>query len=247
MADELVPPVASDAVPDDSTVRVQVALAARGGCRGEVVDAAMVAARRLADSLADRARVMVLAQIEDDPFPATNPLCRPFDVVLEVQADSSVGVGTLVRPMSGLGDELVEIVHRDLCAVAAGSVQSLIACEPTPLRYLYVMRRRAHTTHDEYIDYYFHRHSRFGPATPNIEGYTQFHIDAATSSLAASVVGLPVSEADSVSELLMESLEAFFAGIGDGRLGGEAAADEAKFVDRDNSVSFCTRSTVVTA
>jgi len=51
---------------------------------------------------------------------------------------------------------------------------------------------------------------------------------------------------DSVSELHLDSLATFFAGIGDGRLGAEAAADETRFVDRDNSVSFCTASEVVT-
>lgn len=247
MTDDLVPPVAADAVPDDSMTRVQVGLAARGGCRSELAEAVTVAARGIAGTLGDRVRVMVLTQIDDDPFPAANPLCRPFDVVLEVQGPSEQGLDALVEPLRGLGDELAQSVHRDLCAVAAGSVQALIDCEPTPLRYLYVMRRRAGTSHDEYIDYYFHRHSRFGPATPNISGYTQFHIDAVASAKASAVVGLPSTGADSVSELLMESLEAFFAGIGDGRLGDAAATDEALFVDRDNSVSFCTNSTVVSA
>jgi hypothetical protein len=43
-----------------------------------------------------------------------------------------------------------------------------------------------------------------------------------------------------VSELYLDSLEEFFDKIADGKLGAEAAADEETFVDRPNSVSFCT-------
>ena len=233
-------------VGDDSTVRAQLMLAARGGCRSELAAAAADVAADAARSLGQEGRVILLTEIDDDPFPAANPLCRPFDVVIELQAPATVGVERLAAAVDGAGGRLHDLIHVDLSGVFVGVPQMIIECEPTPLRYLYLMRRKAHTTRAAYFDYYFHQHSRFGPATPNIAGYTQFHIDPATSAAVASRVGLGTTVPDSVSELHLDSLEAFFEGISDGRLGAEAAADEETFVDRENSVSFCTASTVVT-
>lgn len=126
--------VSSDARPGTSALRVQLLLAARGGCRGELADAASSVADDAAGSLGDDARVVLL---------------------------------------------------------------------------------------------------------------TQFHVDPAASASVARRLGLGSTVVDSVSELHLDSLESFFAGIGDGRLGAEAAADEELFVDRENSVSFCTVTKVV--
>ena len=233
-------------VGDDSVLRVQLMLAARGGCRSELAAAAAEVAADAAQSLDEEGRVILLTQLDDDPFPAANPLCRPFDAVVELQAPASVGVERLTVVVDGAGGRLHDVIHADLSGVFVGAPQMIIDCEPTPLRYLYLMRRKAHTSRASYLDYYFHQHSRFGPATPNIAGYTQFHIDPAASAAVAAQVGLGTTVPDSVSELHLESLEAFLEGIGDGRLGAEAAADEETFVDRANSVSFCTASTVIT-
>lgn len=237
--------VSPDAKPDVGAVRIQLLLAARGGCRSELfVEAATVAAEAAA-SLGPDARVVLLTQMDDDPFPLANPLCRPFDAVIELQADADVGTERLAEAVEGVGTRLDDVIHRDLSGSLVGAPQAIIDCPPTSLRYLYLMRRKAHTTRESYLDYYFHRHSRFGFATPNIAGYTQFHVDPEVSAIVSRSLGLGSTVVDSVSELHLESLESFFAGIGDGRLGVEAGADEELFVDRDNSVSFCTNSTVV--
>jgi len=234
-------------VPDRSVVRVAVLLAARGGCRAELAAAGREAAGAAARTLGDRARVMVLVGIDDDPFPAANPLCRPFDLVLEAQAGAGAGPEPLLDAIGDLGGRLGDIAHLDLSGCLVGAPQELIPCPPTPLRYLYLMRRRAHTTRAAYLDYYLQHHSRFGFATPNISGYTQLHVDPVASAIAAHRLGVGSTVVDSVSELHIESLPAFFAGVADGRLGAEAAADEERFVDRDNSVSFCTASELVGA
>jgi hypothetical protein len=237
--------VSPDAKPDAGVVRIQLLLAARGGCRSELFVEAETVAAEAAASLGPDARVVLLTQIDDDPFPPANPLCRPFDAVIELQADADVGTERLAEAVEGVGMRLDDVIHRDLSGSLVGAPQAIIDCPPTSLRYLYLMRRKAHTTRESYLDYYFHRHSRFGFATPNIAGYTQFHVDADVSAIVSRSLGLGSTVVDSVSELHLESLESFFAGIGDGRLGVEAGADEALFVDRDNSVSFCTNSMVV--
>lgn len=228
-------------------LRVQVLAAARGGCRTELADVLGDAARGAARMLGGAASVIVLAEIDDDPFPAANPLCRPYDGVLEVQADAGVGLDPLLGALDGLAVDLSEVAHLDLSGVLVGAPQAIIPCAPTPLRYLYFMRRKAHTTRDAYLDHYFHHHAQFGFRTPNIAGYTQFHVDPDASAATAARLGVGAAGFDSVSELHLASLEEFFAGIAaDERLGVEAVADEETFVDRENSVSICTTSTVVT-
>jgi len=229
-------PVPADARPDHETWRVQLLLAARGGQRDELAGRLVEEAPRLAGL----GRVIVLAQVDGDPFPLANPLCRPFDAVLEVQRRGLADPAPIVDGLDKVLPAVGELVHLDLCGVLAGWPQELIPCDPTPVRYLYLMRRKAGTSRSQYLDYYFHHHSGFGFKTPAIDGYTQFHVDPETSAGAARRLGVGVHGADSVSELHLPSLEAFLGAIGDGRLGAEALADECTFVDRDNSVSFCT-------
>ena len=210
-------------------MRLQLLLAARGGNRE-------VLGKNLLRS-ATGTPALVLLQLPDDPFPAANPLCRPFEAVLELEGDDGAA---LVRRAAPAVAALVDLVHLDLSGVLVGTPQHIIPCETPRLRYLYLMRRKAGTTHDEYLEYYFHHHSRFGHRTPGIVGYTQFHCDLAASAAAARELGVGVHAIDSVSELHFEALAAFFAGVADGKLGKEAADDEERFVDRANSVSFCT-------
>lgn len=239
-------PVDPSAQPDMSRLRLQLHLAARGGCCDDLAARARELAHSAAATCGDNASVTLLTEVDNDPFPAANPLCRPFEVVLEVETDSTSGLGLFLDAVPNFGDRVAELAHLDLSAALVGAPQKLIPCTPPPLRYLYLMRRKAHTTHAAYIDYYFHNHSNFGFRTPNISGYTQFHVDAAASSEVATRLGVGTTIVDSVSELMIASLDSFFEGIGDGRLGSEAAEDEARFVDRDNSISFlCTTETIV--
>jgi hypothetical protein len=238
-------PIDADARPDLTTTRVQVLLAARGGCREEVAAKLETEGRDASARLGGAARVVVLAQIENDPFPKSNPLCRPYDAVLEVESSSGADLDTLLDAVDGIGERLCEVVHADLSGVLVGAPQFIIPCQPTPVRYLYLMRRKAHTTREHYVDYYFHHHSNFGLRTPGIVGYTQFHVDLAASSLARRRLNLGLCAVDSVSELCMRSLDEFFAALVDDSLGREASADELHFVDRDNSVSFCTTTRLV--
>lgn len=235
--------VEPDAVVDTSRLRLQVLLAARGGCRDPLADVMAARAAEAAGALGDEVTVRWLVQMQQDPFPAANPLCRPYEAVLELECASEVGRGALVRALGSLPGAVEPLVHLDLSGVLVGNPQRIIPCDEVPLRYLYVMRRKAGTSHQDYIDYYFHHHSRFGFRTPGIAGYVQFHVDAVASRDAALALGLGMWGADSVSELYFaEGLDDFFAGTGDGSLAGEAGADEDLFVDRDNSVSFCTHS-----
>jgi hypothetical protein len=235
-------PIDANAQPDVRTRRLQVLLAARGGCRQELAGRMEAEASKTSGQFGHPGRVTLLVQVDDDPFPRANPLLRPYDAVLEVESTGEAGVQSFSDAVDGIGERLADVVHGDLSAVLIGAPQVIIPCEPTPVRYLYLMRRKAGTTREAYIDHYFHNHSGFGFRTPAIAGYTQFHVDLAESAVLSHRLGFGVWAFDSVSELYMDSLEDFLARIAeDERLGVEATADEVRFVDRDNSVSFTTR------
>jgi hypothetical protein len=188
----------------------------------------------------------VIGAHADDPFPASNPRMRPHEVVLELQAEG-LGTDPLLGALEGVPARLGELAHTDLSAVVVGAPWFVVPCELTPLRYQYLMRRKAGTTRAAYLDHYIHQHSRFGRATPGIAGYTQLHADPAASAGAAHRLGVGTWAVDSVSELHLRSLEEFFAAVATSPVAQEAPADEEHFVDRASSVSACGATHVVAA
>jgi hypothetical protein len=226
--------------------RVQLFLAARGGCRPALADATLEAAAAVASRAGAGVRTVVIVELDDDPFPAANPRTRPHDVVLELQADG-LGTEPLVAALEGVPSQLGEQAHVDLSTVVVGAPWFVVPCELTPLRYQYLMRRKAGTTRVAYLEHYGQRHSQFGRDTPGIAGYTQVHVDPVASAGAAHRPRAHAEAVDSVSELHLTSLEEFFTAVASWRGASEAPADEERFVDRPNSVSACGTTHLVSA
>jgi hypothetical protein len=210
-----------------------ILLAARGGSDPALDNAVVAEAQRLAGTAGVSA--VAMRQVRDDPFGAAVPGMRTFDATIELRSDDDAAIRDA---LGGIDERLGDVIHADLSGVLAGVDNVVIACAPTPVRYQYVMRRKIGTTHEQYLDHYVKRHARFGLITPGIEGYTQFHVDAATTESAATAAGLGVWRADSVSELHLASVEKFLAGLAESNPGDEAGEDEERFVDRRNSVMF---------
>ena len=135
-------------------------------------------------------------------------------------------------------DEVREFVDEAASVALEGDDLDLLEGPPAPLRLQYLMVRRHDYDHDRYLARYRDIHSRFGIATPGIEGYTQFHADPEASAQLAADLGLGISDNDSVSELHLESLDRFYAAIATSDVGAAAAADEELFVDRANSAMY---------
>ena len=114
-----------------------------------------------------------------------------------------------------------------------------IDCDPQPVHFHYLMLKKPQMSVADYNDYYVNYHSRFGLHTPGIAGYRQNYVDHAASQAMARQLGLSCREVTSISELIMPSLQAFLASPAMAELGEPAAQDEARFMDRHNSVSFC--------
>jgi hypothetical protein len=224
-------------------VRIQMSLAARGGRRSELDDALVERVVELARSVPSGASVRALSEIADDPFPASNPGMRPYQAVLEIDhagadlAESGAVVDTVHKVVGQLDD----LVQFDLSTVVVGRPTRIAGSPDTPIvaRYVYLMRRKAGTTHQQYLDEYA-PHARFGYDIPGIAQYVQVHVDQERSRDAARVLGFGGWQVDSVTELYIASMEELFAPSEQREhLVTDSYEDELRFVDRDNSVQFC--------
>jgi hypothetical protein len=215
-------------------MKVLLLFAARGGAGDELTTTIVAEAQRLREHGATS--VCAMRQIPDDPFGSAVPGMRPFDGSIDARFDSLEVAGAA---LDGLSERIAPVAHLDLSGVLVGEDHVVIECDPTPVRYQYVMRRKIHTTHDAYLDHYIENHAKFGLRTPGIEGYVQFHVDAASSRALATIADLGLWAADSVSELHVASVATMLEGFATApTLGDEAGADEETFVDRANSVMF---------
>jgi len=181
------------------------------------------------------ASVATMWRLPGDPFGTATP----YAGALEVRGGTGASAAALVAVADGLAGRFGGEVHSDLCTALVGRDHVFIPALRAPVRYQYLMRRRDGFTHESYLARYREVHSRFGFATPGIRGYVQFHVDPPATRRAAQASGFAGWEVDSVSELHMDSLERFLEEISGSTIGADATADEEVFVDRPNSLAFC--------
>lgn len=115
---------------------------------------------------------------------------------------------------------------------------AFIPCGPQAFHHHFLMVKKPEFSDADYLDYYVHRHSRMGPKTPGIAGYSQNYIDPSGSKSIAALLGLQTRPVNSISELKLASVESFLTHPDLPATGAEAIADEKRFVDRRNSVAF---------
>ena len=212
-------------------MKALVLLAARGGSRNELDDELVNHAQSIARP---GIQVAAFSELRDDPFSHAASGIRPYDATLELRGEQP----DIAASVDGLADRFEPFIHADLSCALGGEDLVFIECDPAPMRYQYVMRRKIGTTHQEYLDYYTGHGERFGHRTGGIEGYVQFRSDPELSRTLANTAGLGQWQPDSVSELHLLSLEHFFEGLALNNPGNEPAEDEERFMDRANSVMF---------
>lgn len=179
--------------------------------------------------------INAMRRVTSDPFGARTP----YSATLEIRADGAPAMAQVQPLIEALAGQLNESVHADLCTALVGEDHIFVPCERTAVRYQYLMRRNAAFTHEGYLRRYAEIHSTFGLRTPGIRGYVQFHVDPAASREAARAAGVGIWGVDSVSELYLESVDDFLTAVSQVSVGAEAIADEEHFVDRPNSLDFC--------
>jgi hypothetical protein len=172
-----------------------------------------------------------LWRLARDPFGAKTP----WRGTLELRGSEA----ELLAGAMGLCERLGALVDAAASTTLVGEERVLLPSERAPVRYQYLMRRRADFSHAAYLARYLEVHAQLGLRTPGILGYVQLHVDPAASRRAADASGFAVCDVDSVSELHLASLAAFLGAIAGSTIGAEAVADEERFVDRARSFDFC--------
>jgi hypothetical protein len=212
-------------------------LAPRAGAEGVFAERIHEIACELRERLEPRQlSVTGMIRLPDDPFGAHTP----HRAALEIAGEAATPE-LLAGLLAGLGPRIDPFAHPDLCTALVGSDHVFIDPGGAPVRYQYLMRRNACFDHDAYLERYRVVHSRFGIETPGIVGYVQFHVDPVASQQVAAAAGLGCWNVDSVSELHLESLESFLVAVAKSGIAARAIEDEERFVDRANSLDFCSR------
>jgi len=217
-------------------MKIQCLLAARDRCTEKLSARVDEIANECAATMPAGGRVCGLTRMPGDFFAKSHPAMRGYDAAIEL-VNPGGDLGLMCAAIEGLAPRVAELVHLDLSGAFAGPLSSVVPPEAAPLRYIYLMRRRADTSHTEYIRYYSETHAEFGRRTPGVVGYEQHHLSLEASKRAADASGLRQHEADSISELSIRSLEEFMKASAASPVSREAPADEENFVDRANSVS----------
>jgi hypothetical protein len=216
--------------------------AARDGQKADLAAQIPALSTRLLDLLpgADKNATGMVSRDNDFLRSSSGPV-RAYDATIELRTDA--GGQALVDAASGFGEGVADVIHCDLSALLVGHDLAFVECEPQPIRFQYLMRRRADFTHEAYLDRYEKIHSQFGVKQGGVRGYTQFHVDLELSQEAARSAGFGICAIDNVSELHIASLEEFAqaAGLTDAQA---ILADEELFVDRPNSVMFTSNEVV---
>jgi hypothetical protein len=197
--------------------------------------------RSLTEELREQAQprgvaVNAMQRLEKDAFGRNTP----YHASLEIAGDGA-DAATLLSLASGIGRRLDDVADLEASTLLVGEDVVFVASDRAPVRYQYLMRRNDRFDHDGYLTRYREVHSDFGVRTPGKLGYVQFHVDPDASRQGAGSAGLGVWDVDSVSELHLESLEAFLGEVVRWSGGKDAIADEEVFVDRPNSFDFCSR------
>lgn len=186
----------------------------------------------LADELAARGlEVASLWRVDRDPFGAKSP----WRGTLELRGSEA----ELLARAAGLAGRFGALVDAAASTALIGSEHVPLESPPAPLRYQYLMRRRADFSHEAYLAYYRDVHAQFGLRTPGSLGYVQLHADPAASRRAADASGFAVCDVDSVSELQLASLRDFLRAVAGSTIGAEVVVDEERFMDRTRSFDLC--------
>jgi hypothetical protein len=181
------------------------------------------------------ATLMVAA--EDDPFRRATPPCVAKDVVVEIRSPHPSATVPLLHSWTGVATRLGSHLDPQESTALLGYDRVFLPCDPQPVHFHYLMRRREDLTDADYYEHYVNFHSQYGLTTPGAPGYRQTYVDADASRTLGKLTGLVGPIATSVSELELPSIRGLLEGTR--TVDSGATADELRFVDRPRSIMFC--------
>lgn len=218
--------------------RVNLYLVARAGA-AQALQAGALALQDCAPVQEGSVQLCVMRPREDDILRVGAGDGRLEQLTLAIEFECVPGV-----PLSSFQGAFVEAISPLLVSVDAEQSRLGVSHQKVfqlrgrkPVRYHYLMERRADFSHADYLDYYANHHCRFGLASP-LADYLQNYVEPVTTQALANQLGLAPLTASSVSELRFDDVEAYLYSPPVLAIVEAAAEDEASFVDRDLSVSF---------
>jgi len=186
--------------------------------------------------------LQVMASLEEDILLNKARPNHVADVTVQIKTQPGQTLQPALDAWAGLQGQLGGELDREgsMALVMREQRWLPLSASSQPVYYHYLMVRKPGFNAADYEDYYLHFHHRFGFKTAAIDGYSQNMIDNQSSRALSETLGLGGHyEVDSISELHLPSVEAFIASPSIPKIGPLAAEDEARFVDREASISYC--------
>ena len=139
----------------------------RDGRSENVAEEVTLEAQRLA-SAGQGVEATVLVAETQDPVTSLYRM-RGYEVVLALRAPSATAASGMASAVGELASRVDAAIHRDLSAALVAEENRVVPEVSPGSRYMALMRRKAGTTHEEYVDYYRTKHARFGILCPGIQ------------------------------------------------------------------------------
>ncbi len=184
-------------------------------------------------------QLALMAPLAGDPLsvPVDSEFIARLDLAVEIMLPHGQPLKPLLGALKKALQPVLELADEDNSYSLIGYHRVFKESGPKTLRYHYLMYRREDFGRADYLDYYTHHHYQFGIKTPLID-YYQTYIGHESTLELADFLGLKAIDAENISEMHLDSMDAFLSTDVMADIGPAAAEDEARFVDRANSTSF---------
>lgn len=202
----------------------------------------LATARSFADSdfvISNGLQLAFMTPLASDQLsvPVDSKFVARLDLAIEIMLPHGQPLKPLLEEMKKALEPICSLSDQKNCYVLQGYHRVFKESGPKALRYHYLMYRREDFGRADYLDYYTHHHYQFGIKTPLIDYYQTYISHESTAEL-ADLLGVNAIDAENISEMHLDSMDAFLSTDVMAEIGPAAAEDEARFVDRGNSTSF---------
>lgn len=205
-------------------------------------DALIESAKKLASHLFFRKNLLHLAVMTPRSsdllaVPPDSEFLMHLDLVLEIVFPVGCALKKLQSELHEALSSVLDLTDTEHSHVVLGYHRAFQESGPKPVRYHYLMVRRADYSRADYLDYYVHSHYQFGLATP-LADYYQNYLDHKGGRELVELFGINAMAADNISELRFDNVEDYLSSDVVREIAPAAEADEKLFVNRAVCQSF---------
>ena len=219
--------------------RLMALLSARPGIATHVLGSFLMGRREpLTARFGADAQIVIGIRRNDDPFSQVGGerKIESADAILQVSFPGEWPQEDLFRRLSGLADDLQEMVDLHKSALALGRAY-LIVERDGPVFCGFLGRRHPDISLEEMRHWWLYHHGPLGVAltgTRSPHGYDQLHVEPDASRKAAAVAGFPYVPYDMGDSLYIEDLDEFVRGTSDPEVQRQLYEDEIGHLDHSS-------------